>query len=68
MDMEVDVVVEDMETDSGEIVEHKLRRLLHIGTSGASIQLQGGFKRSVSCDYSHLLTNTNDYYNRTALL
>ena len=54
MDMEADVVVEDMETDSGEIVEHKLRRLLHIGTSGASIQLQGGFKRSVSCDYSHL--------------
>ena len=47
MDMEEDVVVEDMETDSGETVEHKLRRLLHIGSTGASVQLQGGFKRSV---------------------
>lgn len=42
------MVVEDMETDSGETVEHKLRRLLHIGTSSASIQLQGGFKRTGS--------------------
>ena len=47
MDIEEDVVVEDMETDSGETVEHKLRRLLHIGSTGASVQLQGGFKRSV---------------------
>ena len=48
MDMEEDVVVEDMETDTGETVEHKLRRLLHIGASSANIQLQGGYRRSVS--------------------
>ena len=50
-----DVVVENMETDSGDSVEHKLRRLLHIGDTSASIQLQGGYKRLVSflCDYSH---------------
>lgn len=47
MDMEEDVVVEDIETDTGETVEHKLRRLLHLGSISASIQLQGGFKRSV---------------------
>jgi len=48
MDMEEDVVVEDMETDTGETVEHKLRRLLHIGASSASIQLQGGYRRTGS--------------------
>ena len=47
MDMEEDVVVEDIETDTGETVEHKLRRLLHLGSISASIQLQGGFKRLV---------------------
>ena len=40
-----DVVVENMETDSGDSVEHKLRRLLHIGDTSPSIQLQGGYKR-----------------------
>lgn len=49
--MEEDVVVEDMETDTGETVEHRLRRLLHLGSSSASIQLQGGFKRSVSLQH-----------------
>ena len=49
-----DVVVENMETDSEDSVEHKLRRLLHIGDTSASIQLQGGYKRLVSCANSLL--------------
>ena len=49
-----DVMVENMETDSGDgdSVEHKLRRLLHIGDTSASIQLQGGYKRLVSFTYA----------------